>query len=68
MEKQVIQKKRVNIIMPQNMVDELDEIAEVIGANRSSLINMICSQYLDQRAVIKMSAFVQSQDNLSKFK
>lgn len=59
MEKQTVEKQRVNLYMPKYMVDELDSLAEELGANRTSLMNMVIRQYLDQRAVVKLTAMAQ---------
>lgn len=60
--KYAIEKQRVNIYMPKYMVEELDYYAEEYGANRTAMINVIVRQYLDQRAVVKMTNYAQMQD------
>lgn len=65
MEKQQIEKKRVNMFIPRNMVDELDILADELGANRTALINMVLRQYLDQREVVKMSKMIDAYDKNS---
>lgn len=48
-------KKRVNFYMPEHFVDELDKIAVECGINRTSLINMIIKQYLDQQELLRLT-------------
>lgn len=59
-----VEKFRVNLIMPRPMVDELDQLADQLGANRTALINMIVQQYLDQREVVNMSKRIESIEDL----
>lgn len=42
-------KKKININMPEEFVEKLDNISKANGMNRSSLINMIVKQYLDKQ-------------------
>lgn len=56
-------KKRVNFYMPEHFVDELDRIAVDCGVNRTSLINMIIKQYLDQQELLKLSRIAELERN-----
>ena len=44
--------KRVGIIMPEPLVDEIDSQARSLNLSRSSYITMVVTQYLEQRTVM----------------
>jgi len=57
-----IEKKRINLFMPLYMVEALDNISDELGGNRTSVVNMIIRQYLDQREVVKMSQMIDAEN------
>jgi len=44
--------KRVGIIMPEHLVNEIDKQARSLNLSRSSYITMVVTQYLEQRTVM----------------
>lgn len=44
--------KRVGIIMPEHLVDEIDKQARSLNLSRSSYITMVVTQHLEQRTVM----------------
>lgn len=54
-----MEKRKVNFLMNDKMISELDDIAVDMGTSRSSLIVMILRQYLDQRAALAMGNQIQ---------
>ena len=44
--------KRVGIIMPEHLVDEIDSQARSLNLSRSSYITMVVTQHLEQRTVM----------------
>lgn len=49
------EKVRVNIYMPQSIINQIDEFAKGLGSNRSVMITTICKQYIDQQAALSIS-------------
>lgn len=39
--------KRVHIYLPENVVEEIDNLSEEFGINRSNLIEKACLQYIE---------------------
>lgn len=48
-------KVRVNIYMPQSIIEKIDEFASEFGSNRSVMITTICKNYIDQQAALSIS-------------
>lgn len=59
-------KKRINLYVPEHFVNELDSIAVECGVNRTSLLNMIIKQYLDQQNMFKLTKLAE-RENSNKF-
>ena len=48
-------KTRCNLYIPTEIVEQLDEMAKVYGANRSVMVSFILKTYLDQQEVVKLA-------------
>ena len=48
-------KMRLNVYLPVEIVEEVDELAKRYGANRSVMISFILKTYLDQQAMVELS-------------
>ena len=48
-------KLRCNLYIPAEIVEQVDEMAKVYGANRSVMVSFILKTYLDQQEVVKLS-------------
>lgn len=46
--------KRLNMNMPSDLIDQVDEYAEKMNVNRSSAINMLVSTALEQKNAVTM--------------
>lgn len=51
-------KLRCNLYLPAEMVEEVDKIAKVYGANRSVMVSFIIKTYLDQQKVVDLASLV----------
>lgn len=49
------EKVRVNIYMPQSIIEQIDEFAKALGSNRSVMITTICKNYIDQQVALTMA-------------
>ena len=49
-----IKKKRLNVDLPEDMINELDTYAKKIGLNRTSMIAVIVKNYIDQQKSFSM--------------
>ena len=59
--------KRVGIIMPEPLVNEIDKQAEALNLSRSSYITMVVTQYLEQRTVMAtLQSLVKDLDSKEK--
>ena len=47
-------KKRLNVDLPVDMINELDYFAKKIGLNRTSMIAVIVKNYIDQQKSFSM--------------
>mgnify|MGYP003586503713 FL=1 len=47
-------KKRLNVDLPEDMINELDYFAKKIGLNRTSMIAVIVKNYIDQQKSFSM--------------
>lgn len=52
-------KKRINIYVPEHIVDKIDDYAQNMGLNRSSMISVILKQYIDQQDMLELSKLAQ---------
>ena len=48
-------KMRLNVYLPVEIVEEVDELAKRYGANRSVMISFILKTYMDQQAMVELS-------------
>lgn len=48
-------KLRCNLYIPTEIVEQVDEMAKVYGANRSVMVSFILKTYLDQQEVVKLA-------------
>lgn len=48
-------KLRVNMYMPAEIVEEIDNLAKMYGASRSVMITFMCKTYLDQQKVVELA-------------
>ncbi len=48
-------KLRCNLYIPSEIVEQVDEMARVYGANRSVMVSFILKTYLDQQEVVKLA-------------
>ena len=49
-----VKKKRLNVDLPEDMINELDYFAKKIGLNRTSMIAVIVKNYIDQQKSFNM--------------
>ena len=55
-------KLRCNLYIPSEIVEEVDKMAKMYGANRSVMVSFILKTYLDQQKVVELAKFVPKQD------
>ena len=55
-------KLRCNLYIPSEIVEEVDKLAKMYGANRSVMVSFILKTYLDQQKVVELAKFVPKQD------
>ena len=55
-------KLRCNLYIPSEIVEEVDKLAKMYGANRSFMVSFILKTYLDQQKVVELAKFVPKQD------
>ena len=48
-------KLRCNLYIPAEIVEQVDEMAKVYGANRSVMVSFVLKTYLDQQEVVKLA-------------
>ena len=48
-------KLRCNLYIPAEIVEPVDEMAKMYGANRSVMVSFILKTYLDQQEVVKLA-------------
>ena len=48
-------KLRCNLYIPAEIVEQVDEMAKMYGANRSVMVSFILKTYLDQQEVVKLA-------------
>lgn len=52
------EKSRVNLYIPNEIIEEVDNYAKIYGANRSVMVSFILKTYLDQQKVVKMAEYL----------
>ena len=48
-------KLRCNLSIPTEIVEQVDEMAKLYGANRSVMVSFILKTYIDQQEVVKLA-------------
>ena len=48
-------KLRCNLYIPAEIVEQVDEMAKMYGANRSVMVTFILKTYMDQQEVVKLA-------------
>ena len=49
------EKLRCNLYIPAEIVEEVDNMARMYGANRSVMVSFILKSYLDQQSVVNLA-------------
>lgn len=49
------EKLRCNLYIPAEIVEEVDNMARMYGANRSVMVSFILKTYLDQQSVVNLA-------------
>lgn len=57
-------KARVNLYIPHAIVEEVDKLSEMYGANRSVMVSFMLKTYIDQQKVVDLARLVPEQDKL----
>lgn len=52
------EKLRCNLYIPAEIVEEVDKLAKVYGANRSVMVSFILKTYLDQQKVVELANYL----------
>lgn len=52
------EKMRCNLYIPAEIVEEVDKMAKMYGANRSVMVSFILKTYLDQQKVVELAKMV----------
>ncbi|MDU4936624.1 MAG: hypothetical protein E6X43_15075 [Peptostreptococcaceae bacterium] len=55
-------KLRCNLYIPTEIVEEVDKMAKMYGANRSVMVSFILKNYIDQQKVVKLANMVPEQE------
>lgn len=50
-----MEKKKLNMLVPENILEKIDQCAEEAGLNRTSMILVMVKHYIDQQDALKMS-------------
>lgn len=51
-------KTRVNLYIPNAIIEEVDNLAKMYGANRSVMVSVMLKTYLDQQKVVDLAKLV----------
>lgn len=52
------EKLRCNLYIPAEIVEEVDNMAKMYGANRSVMVSFILKTYMDQQKVVQLANLV----------
>lgn len=52
------EKTRVNLYIPNAIIDEVDKLAKMYGANRSVMVSVMLKTYIDQQKVVDLAKLV----------
>ena len=52
------EKTRVNLYIPNSIIDEVDKLAKMYGANRSVMVSVMLKTYIDQQKVVDLAKLV----------
>jgi|LGOV01.1.fsa_nt_gb metal-responsive CopG/Arc/MetJ family transcriptional regulator len=53
------EKTRINLNVPQKLVNRIDERAKIMGLNKTSVIIMALNTYLDQQDMLELTRMQQ---------
>lgn len=56
------EKLRCNLYIPSEIVEEVDKMAKMYGANRSVMVSFILKTYLDQQSVVELAKMAPKKD------
>ena len=56
------EKLRCNLYIPADIVEEVDNMAKMYGANRSVMVSFILKTYLDQQKVVELAKLVPGKE------
>ena len=51
-------KTRVNLYIPNPIIEEVDKLAKMYGANRSVMVSVVLKTYIDQQKVVDLAKLV----------
>lgn len=51
-------KTRVNLYIPNPIIEEVDKLAKMYGANRSVMVSVMLKTYIDQQKVVDLAKLV----------
>jgi metal-responsive CopG/Arc/MetJ family transcriptional regulator len=50
-----MEKKRLNVLVPENILEKIDQCADEAGLNRTSMVLVMVKHYIDQQDALRMS-------------
>lgn len=56
------EKLRCNLYIPAEIVEEVDKMAKMYGANRSVMVSFILKAYMDQQKVVRLAEMVPNKE------
>lgn len=59
-------KKRINVYLPEALIESVDEYSKEFGVTRSGMLGFIIKQYVDQQEVIKLGKIADLSEELKK--
>lgn len=62
------EKLRCNLYIPAEIVEEVDCMAKMYGANRSVMVSFILKTYMDQIKVVELAGLVKDQQSKDESK
>ena len=57
------EKTRVNLYIPNAIIDEVDKFAKMYGANRSVMVSVMLKTYLDQQRMVDLAKLVPNAES-----
>lgn len=52
------EKTRVNLYIPNAIIEEVDKLSKMYGANRSVMVSVMLKTYIDQQKVVDLAKLV----------